>query len=107
LVISGTGVIFKPPAALANILGGLILVYVLAGFIVVGATVCAFSVLPGIWWFERVGLYSIATGIVMYSATLLFLGASTLVIIIPLIVILLLTLRWLDIKEFLLAPREG
>lgn len=104
---SGLGMLFNPPASLVKLLGGPALVYVVAIFIMAGAIVCMFCVLPGIWWFERVGLYSIAFGIAMYSGALLFLGASAFIIIVPLIVILLLTLRWLDIKEFLLAPREG
>ena len=106
LAFAGVGAIIKPPHTIAQILGGQILIYAYALFIVIGALVCAFSVLPGIWWFERVGLLAVGTGVTMYAITLLFLGASALVSVIPFILILILVLRWLDIKEYLLAPRE-
>lgn len=106
LSLAGTGALFKPPEAIVHILGGQILIYAFALFIIIGALIGAFAVLPGIWWFERVGLLSIGTGIAMYSVTLLYLGASALVTIVPIILILILVLRWLDIKEYLLAPRE-
>lgn len=106
LAVAGAGALVKPPSAIEHILGGQILIYIFALFIVIGCLVGAVSVLPGIWWFERVGLLAIGTGITMYVVTLLFLGASALVTIIPIILILILVLRWLDIKEYLLAPRE-
>jgi hypothetical protein len=106
LALAGTTVFYKIPQAFERILGGVLLVNMFGSFIVVGALVCAASVLPGIWWFERAGLYLVAAGIGMYSTTLVFLGASPLVIVLPIILILILAIRWLDIKEFLLAPRE-
>lgn len=106
LATAGAGALVKPPAVIEHILGGQILIYMFASFIVVGCLIGAVSVLPGIWWFERVGLLAIGTGIAMYVIVLLFLGASALVTIIPIILILILVLRWLDIKEYLLAPRE-
>jgi hypothetical protein len=47
------------------------------------------------------------TGVGLYAIILLFFGASFLVTLLPLIIVLICTLRLLDIKEFLLAPREG
>jgi hypothetical protein len=76
-------------------------------FIVVGAVLALIAVLPGIWWLERAALISIITGVGLYTITLLFFGASFLITLTPLIIILICTLRLLDIKEFLLAPREG
>jgi hypothetical protein len=107
LAISGMGVFYKPPAAIVNLLGGMALVITFGLFIVVGALIALVAVLPGIWWLERAGLVSLAFGIAMYTVTLLFLGASFIVTILPIVIILICALRWLDIKEYLLAPREG
>ena len=70
-----------------------------------GAILASFAVLPGIWWLERSGLYSMAGGVAMYAGMLVVLGASILVTVLPTVFILVFALRWLDIKEFLLAPR--
>jgi hypothetical protein len=107
LAIAGTGVFFRPPSQIAHILGGYILIWSFGGFIVIGALLGLGAVLPGIWWLERAALAAIITGISMYAITLLFLGASFLVTLLPIIIILICALRWLDIKEYLLAPREG
>lgn len=107
LAIAGTGVFYSPPKAIANILGGYILIWVFGGFIVLGAILALGAVLPGIWWLERAALAAIITGIAMYTLSVLTLGASFLGTLLPLIVILICTLRLLDIKEYLLAPREG
>jgi hypothetical protein len=83
------------------------LIYFYGGLILAGSTLCLFSVLPGIWMFERAGLVGLGTGVAMYSATLIILGASPTIAIFPAILILVFVLRWLDIKDYLLAPRKG
>lgn len=107
LAFAGMGVFFRPPGQIASILGGYILIWIFGAFIVLGSLLGLGAVLPGIWWLERAALCAIITGIGMYSITLLFLGASFLVTLLPIIIILICALRWLDIKEYLLAPREG
>lgn len=47
-----------------------------------------------------------AGGLAMYAGMLILLGASFLVTVLPAVFIFVFALRWLDIKEFLLAPRE-
>lgn len=106
IVAASISLFLKVPRSFQNVLGGTILVYVCGALIVVGALVCAVSVLPGVWMFERAGLVALTTGIAMYSLVLLALGASFMVVIVPAMFILFFALRWLDIWEFLLAPRE-
>jgi hypothetical protein len=106
-VIATITLFFRTPDAFVHVLGGTILVYFSGALIVIGALVCAFSVLPGIWMFERAGLVAIASGIAMYSMFLIVLGASAMVAVVPAIFILFFALRWLDIWEYLLAPKEG
>lgn len=107
MVAASVSLFFKVPSAFENVLGGRLLVYFCGILIVLGTLVCALSVLPGIWVFERAGLVAIIAGIIMYTITLIVLGASAMVTVVPAIFILFLALRWLDIWEFLLAPRKG
>lgn len=97
--------LMKPPAAIVNALGGMFLVYFTVGFIILGTVIGVITVLPGVWVFERVALVSISFGVVMYSAVLLSLGASPFVTGVPLLIVLFMFIRWLDIKDFLLAPQ--
>lgn len=98
---------FMPNPRIQQLLGGMTLVYLFGGLIIVGALVCLFSVLPGIWVFERAGLVALGTGVVLYSTTLVLLGASIAITVVPIILVLMFLLRWLDIKDYLLAPRKG
>lgn len=107
LAVAGTGVFFNPPRYLAGTANGYFWIFTFGGFIVVGSLLALVAVLPGIWWLERAALVAIMTGIGLYAIILLFFGASFLVTLLPLIIVLICTLRLLDIKEFLLAPREG
>lgn len=104
-IVGGTST-FRPNPRIEELLGGMALIYSFGGLIVAGSVICLISVLPGIWMFERAGLVGLGTGIAMYSATLIILGASPAVAIIPTILILVFFLRWLDIKDYLLAPRK-
>jgi hypothetical protein len=105
LGILGSSVFVRPPKAIEGEFG-LFLVYFFGGLIVGGTLLSAIAVLPGIWWLERSGLYSMAGGVAMYAGMLVVLGTSIIVTVLPTVFILVFALRWLDIKEFLLAPRE-
>ncbi|QGZ17236.1 hypothetical protein SEA_GIANTSBANE_32 [Arthrobacter phage Giantsbane] len=98
---------FRPNERMSTFLGGQALVHFYGILIVAGALVCLISVLPGIWVFERAGLVGLGTGIVLYVATLIIFGASLTISFFPIIIILVFVLRWLDIKDYLLAPRKG
>jgi hypothetical protein len=97
---------FRPNERIAEFLGSQTLIYFYGALIVAGAIVCLFSVLPGIWMFERAGMVGSGTGIVLYVTTLILLGSSPTIVIFPIIIILMFFLRWLDIKDYLLAPRK-
>lgn len=107
IVIAIPSLFLRIPNAFVNILGGAILVYLFGTLIVLGALVCAISILPGLWVFERAGLVAVTSGIAMYSIVLMALGASPLTTVVPAIFILFFALRWLDIWEYLLAPKGG
>ena len=107
LILAGVGTIFRPSSSIENMLGGTVMIWTYGGLMVVGSTLAFIAVLPGVWWLERAGLVAIGTGVLMYSVILLALGASLMVTTFPIILILICALRWLDIREYLLAPREG
>ncbi|ALY08631.1 hypothetical protein CAPNMURICA_31 [Arthrobacter phage CapnMurica] len=98
---------FKPNPRISDFVGGQLLIYFYGILIIAGALVCLISVLPGIWVLERAGMVGLGTGIVLYVGTLIAFGASPTVSLFPIIIVLVFLLRWLDIKDYLLAPRKG
>ncbi|ASR83326.1 hypothetical protein SEA_MEDIUMFRY_29 [Arthrobacter phage MediumFry] len=105
-VIGGVSA-FRPNPRIVEFLGTQALIHGYGILIIAGAVVCLISVLPGIWVLERAGLVGLGTGIVLYVGTLILLGSSPTVALFPIIIILVFLLRWLDIKDYLLAPRKG
>lgn len=97
---------FRPNDRMSAFAGGQALIHFYGILIVAGALVCLLSVLPGVWILERAGLVGLGTGIVLYVATLILFGASATVSLFPVIIILVFLLRWLDIKDYMLAPRK-
>lgn len=97
---------FRPNERMSAFLGGQALIHFYGILIVAGAVVCLISVLPGIWMFERAGMVGLGTGIILYVVTLMLFGASPTISFFPIIIILVFLLRWLDIKDYLLAPRK-
>lgn len=107
-IASGVSLLLTTPRSFENAVGGAFLISLCGWLIVIGSLVCAVSILPGIWMFERAGLVAIGAGMAMYTITLvLVFGATIFVAVVPTIFVLFFSLRWLDIWEFLLAPREG
>ncbi|ALY09006.1 hypothetical protein GORDON_31 [Arthrobacter phage Gordon] len=98
---------FKPNTRISEFVGGQLLIYFYGILIIAGAIVCIISVLPGIWVLERAGMVGLGTGIILYVGTLIAFGASGAVSLFPIIIVLVFVLRWLDIKDYLLAPRKG
>lgn len=107
LLLAGIGSIMRPSQLIENILGGMVMIWIYGGLMIIGSILAFIAVLPGIWWLERAGLVAIGTGVLMYAVTLLALGVTVMTTVLPIILFLICALRWLDIKEFLLEPREG
>lgn len=104
-VFGGLGVLIDAPRSFEFILGSW-QVNLFAGFLILGGVFGGVAVLPGIWWLERVGLISLGFGVAHYVIVVASLGTSPLGIGISMILLLVFLLRWLDIKEFQLAPKE-
>lgn len=106
LLIAGVGVLVHTPRSFEGVLG-VLLVYTFGGFIALGSTLAALSVLPGIWWLERAGISLLWSGLGLYFLITIGLGASVVTSAIPIGFILTLILRWREINRFQLAPIKG
>lgn len=106
MLMAGFGVILHPPRSFEGTLGSF-LVLIFGGMLFLGALTAAVSVLPGVWWLERVGLILLITGLSIYTVTIISLNASPVTLSIPIGFILTLVLRWLEIRRYQLAPRKG
>jgi hypothetical protein len=84
--------------------GGVVLVDSLGVFFVVGGLCGAIAILPGTWWLERVGLLSLAFGLAARGISIISLGVSTTGALIFLGEILLLVIRFIQIRRADLAP---
>lgn len=106
LAYSGAGILLNPPNNFENV-AGLTLVYFFGSFLTLGSLVGAFSVLPGIFWLERVGIVLLSSGVGMYVILLVLLNASSVGVGVSVAFILLFTQRWSMINGSQLAPRKA
>lgn len=77
------------------------------GFITLGSVFTAVSVLPGVWWLERTGLLAFGTGIGFYILILIDRNSSMLGLGVAFIALISFAIRWIEIRRYQLAPREG
>jgi len=105
MFFAGARLLLEPPTQFQNVLG-LVLAYMFASFIFLGALFGGVAVLPGIWWLERVGLIALATGMGIYVIVVISLGSSPMGIVVAIAFGLTFLQRWLEIKGPDLAPRE-
>lgn len=68
LAIFGTLSIFHPPGTITSELGNIV-TYGWAVFSILGGILGVASAPSGIWWLERVGLYAVATFLLIYTLT--------------------------------------
>lgn len=105
MLYAGFRILLQPPPQFQSVLG-LVLSYMFASFIFLGALFGAIAVLPGIWWLERVGLIALSTGMGIYAIVVVSLPGSALGIVTALAFGLTFLQRYLEIKGPDLAPRE-
>lgn len=70
VALTGLAAWFFPPTSIEGAIGPL-LTRMLAGFLMVGGTLGAIAVLPGIWWLERAAVLACATGALIYGGVVL------------------------------------
>lgn len=109
MTYTGFGLFISSPASYERIVD-VFWVYVLATAVTSGALIGALSVLPGIWWLERVGILLLSTGLGIYIVIATMLGQSPLGIAVFVAFLLTFVQRWSEIRGADLAPklpREG
>lgn len=106
MATAGIYTLFAPPKSFEDIVEP-VFIYIMGAFILSGAIFAFVGVLPGIWWLERVGLIALMTGISIYAVIVISLGSSPVGVAVVLAFDLTFALRWRDIRQYQLAPREG
>ena len=106
MVTAGLYTLFSPPDSFKDVVEP-VFIYIMGVFILSGASFAAVAVLPGIWWLERVGLIALGTGISIYAVIVISLGSSPVGVAVVLAFDLTFAMRWMDIRQYQLAPREG
>ena len=105
LLYAGIDIYHNTPAALINAVGDGH-VNMIGIFLTVGSAIGALTVLPGIWFLERVGIILTGAGLTMYLVIVIDLGSSALGIAVSVAFILTFVQRFLETKGRLLAPKK-
>lgn len=105
MIFAGMGVLTEPPESFLLVIH-LAMVYVLGSFLTLGSILGAIAVLPGVWWLERAGLISMATGLGMYVIVVLSLGATGIGVSVCIAFVLTFGQRWMEIQGAQLAPKD-
>lgn len=106
MILPGVLLILSPPHTIKDVVGYTYM-YALAGFLIVGGLFGAVSVLPGVWWLERVGIILIGTALAIYVVIVITLHSSVSSIIgiaVSIAFILSFTVRYITIRHHQLAP---
>lgn len=103
--VAGTVLVSVPPEQYEDVIG-LVLVYILGSFILLGGLFSAVAVLPGVWWLERVGIILLATAMLIYVVIVLSLKGSIIGVAVPIAFMLTFAIRWIDIRKYQLAPTK-
>jgi len=104
LFIGGLFYINEPQGAVYEALGDGIISMSLGLSVVLGGLLGAIAVLPGIWWVERLGIISSASGLLMFLFAFMSVSASQIGAAIIIALVLTLFLRWLEVRKYQRAP---
>lgn len=103
IVWGGVSAFFDSPP-IFTVIGGPVLVYGLGGALVFGGVLGAIAIVPGAWYLERVGIASIGLGIAYRAILILSLDISATRAMLYFSVVILLIIRFIQIKRADLAP---
>lgn len=106
MAMPGILLIISPPATIKDVIGYTYM-YVLAGFLIIGGLFGASSVLPGIWWLERVGIILLDTALAVYLVIVITLHSSVssmIGIFVAIAFMLAFAVRFITIRHHPLAP---
>lgn len=106
MTMPGILLILSPPATIKDVVGYFYM-YVLAAFLIVGGLFGVVSVLPGIWWLERVGIILLDTALAIYLVIVVTLHTSVssmIGIFVSIAFMLAFAVRFITIRHHQLAP---
>lgn len=106
MIGAGHFVVAHPPSIYTSVIGPN-LVYGFGIAVLLGGSLGAIAVLPGIWWLERIGIISLWTGLLVFAVLAVALGISLIGFFIAVALGLAFVQRWDDITEYDLAPRAS
>lgn len=104
-VIAGCFVVTEPPVSFVKVISEN-LVVMFGGFLILGGLLASIAVLPGLWWLERCGIISLATGMLIYLILVIGAKGSPVGICISIAFVLFFILRYMETRQFKLAPRK-
>lgn len=101
--IGGVSALIDPPSSIAGEAGELTML-ILALLLTLGGVIGSVSVLPGIWWLERIAVLSIGAGSLLYAVLVLALhvtqpGNRIMQLAFVFSIVLLQLVRWHRIHE--------
>lgn len=105
LLYAGVDIYMNTPHSLVDAVGDGH-VNMIGIFLAVGSAIGALTVLPGVWFLERVGVILVGAGLTMYLVIVINLGTSALGIAVAAAFILTFVQRFLETKGRLLAPKK-
>jgi hypothetical protein len=106
MVGAGHFIVTVQPELYTNVLGTALVVG-FGGAILLGGTLGAIAVLPGIWWLERTAIIALWTGLGIFVVVQVALAISIVGLLIAVALAASFVQRWSDITEFDLAPRAS
>lgn len=105
-ITAGLMVLTNPPENFEEILStGR--VAMMACFLILGGILSAVAVLPGLWWLERCGIISLITGMVIYIVLIIGVSNMPIALCISIAFILFFIIRYMETRQFKLAPRKN
>lgn len=103
LAVAGSGFVFSQPPVVQSVLG-VTLSTVLGCSVLLGGLIGLVSIIPGVWWAERLAIILLVCGLLMYLVAVMGLGVSPIAIGIIASLILSLSLRWIEVRRYQHAP---
>lgn len=100
---AGIALLVAPPESFLRVLGPAMM-GIFASFVILGSTLSAGAVLPGVWWLERAGIFALAIGLSMYWVVSVTLESSALNSATTICLVGMFVTRWMMIKKSDLAP---
>lgn len=103
LTVGGLGFLYSHATSIDSVLGP-VLSTMMASAVLTGGLIGSVSIIPGIWWAERLAIILLISGLLMYIVALMALSISPIGVAITSSLVLSLSLRWIEVRRYQHAP---